>query len=1114
MEQSEKMIRDLEGQAARLTNTRDFIAWEQRCDEFIESVNERSRSKRPRLTTGAKQSLIAYITRAENLKESLRERFVHVNRAEYSAGLRWLEIDTAFKSRILTGAVINSKYIEPLWFLEDAQEIVLKHVRQIMEMHNSIKINTAFNGEFVAGDKRANKSITTSNKELYQCTNLQEWYKLHIIELILASLDEFEERDSGWTLSRILNLTVNVNKHNPLHAGCNIELPREIMLKKAVVNVKSEDNACFARSVVAALHPAKSHTERESSYPLYSTVLNLNGIEFPMTLNQIEKFEELNTISINVFSVIDNNENEKKGLSIRHTRLTEKKKEKHVNLLYLQDNNNEGHFVWIKNLSRLLSQQVNKTKNKKFFCDRCLHYFNRSEKLEAHVIDCQERNDCAIKLPSENDKWLSFKNYNRKERMPYVVYADLECTLKKMEKEEEEDLKKLSFQHHHKVFSIGYYVHCAYNESLSISYQFRRGENCVTWFVEQLENLAHKVKSALSANVPMANLTRDDWVKFNSATDCHVCEKPFAPDDSRVRDHCHLTGRFRGPAHSNCNLNYKDSHCIPVVFHNLSGYDSHFIIKEIATMFAGDVYLLPITKEKYISFTKYVNSTEETENNRKICIQLRFIDSYKFLSGSLEELASYLDKEKLRIMQREYPNLATEDFDLLKRKGVFPYEYIDCVEKLKETRLPPRESFYSSLTDDTVSESDYAHAVNVWQRFSIQTLGEYSDLYLKTDVLLLADIFENFRDSCIASYGLDPAYYYTLPGFTWDAMLKHTRINFELLTDIDMVMFVERGTRGGLSQCSNRHARANNKYMRSYDSSKPSSYLMYFDVNNLYGWAMCQPLPYRDFEWVIDITNFNVMDVALDSSNGYILEVELEYPQSLHDAHTDLPFCPTRDKPPGKRQEKLLATLYDKKRYVIHYRNLQQCIRHGLRITKIHRVLQFAQSPWLRDYIEQNTKFRVSANNEFEKNLYKLMNNAVFGKTIENVRNRVDVRLKTEWEGRYGVEALIAKPNFHSRSVFSENLVAIEMRKLEVKFDKPIYVGMCILDISKTRLYEFHHEYMTPLLKTDFEKCKVMYTDTDSLIYHIECDDMYDIIKRDIRLQRYRLPRVRKTVRA
>ncbi|XP_050447449.1 uncharacterized protein LOC126849549 [Cataglyphis hispanica] len=607
-------------------------------------------------------------------------------------------------------------------------------------------------------------------------------------------------------------------------------------------------------------------------------------------------------------------------------------------------------------------------------CTLCLHYFESNNKLQSHMIDCQQMNECAIRLPSEKDKWLEFNNYNRKELLPFVVYADLECMLKKTNNDP--IMSTYTFQHH-EVFSVAYYIHCAYDETLS-AYYSRRNVDCITWFVEELKNLAHRVKNIISANVPMVTLSHEQCETFRSATHCHICEKPFAPDDTRVRDHCHLTG--------------------------------------------------------------------DTEVPR---IQI----------------------------------------------GIFPYEYIDCVDRLEDTCLPPRDSFHNSLTGDTVSESDYAHAETVWKRFSIRTLGEYSDLYLKTDVLLLADIFENFDESCIKSYGLDPAYYYTLPGFTWDAMLKHTNIKFELLTDIDMAMFIERGIRGGLSQCSGRYAHANNKYMRSYDPSKSSSYLMYFDVNNLYGWAMCQPLPYADFRWVDDISDFNISAIASDSPIGYILEVDLEYPQHLHNAHADLPFCPIRDKPPGKREDKLLATLYDKKRYVIHYRNLQQCTRHGLRVTKIHRVLQFAQSAWLRDYIELNTKFRTLARNDFEKNLFKLMNNAVFGKTMENVRNHVEVKLLTKWDGRYGAEAMIAKPNFHSRSIFSENLVAVELRKLEVKFNKPIYVGMCILDISKVCLYEFHHEYMLPLYH---ENCKVMYTDTDSLIYYIKCDDIYENMKRDI----------------
>ncbi|KYQ47054.1 hypothetical protein ALC60_13929, partial [Trachymyrmex zeteki] len=456
---SDNMERDLIEQATLLNTREEYIAWEQRCDEFIESLKEQSRIKRSRLSTGNRQSVIACITQLESLKDSVRGRFVHVG-ATY--GLRWREVETAFESRILTGAIINSNYIEPRRFLEDASEIVLESVQCVLQRYDSLKINTVFNGEFVAGDKRANKSITTRNYELYQCTDLREWYMSRVVEPVLASLEEFQERDSGWALSRILNLTVNANKLNPLRAGCHIKLPREIMLKRAVINVRSTDKL----------------------------------------------------------------------------------------------------------------------------------------------------NDCAIRLPSE-DKWLSFCNHCRKECIPFIVYADLECVLEKMNNDSQ---SATHMYQHHNIFSIGYYVHYSYDSSLS-GYRFRRDKDCIAWFAEELKNLAHSVQSIISANVPMVDFTRDDWEKFNSASHCHVCEKPFTPDDTRVRDHCHLTGRYRGPAHTNCNLNYKDSHCIPVVFHNLSGYDAHFIIKEIATAYEGRVDLLPIIKEKYILFTKHVNSTKIDQKN-------------------------------------------------------------------------------------------------------------------------------------------------------------------------------------------------------------------------------------------------------------------------------------------------------------------------------------------------------------------------------------------------------------------------------------------------------------------------------------------------------------------
>ncbi|XP_025162986.1 uncharacterized protein LOC112590643 [Harpegnathos saltator] len=365
--------RELQNQAAQLGSLDEYLAWEQKCDECLESLEQHSRAKQPRLSVGSAHSMVARIAQLEGLKNTLRRRFVYAG-AGHST-LVWREIDTAFNSRISTGAIVNTDYIDPLRFLQDVKNIVLEHVRSVMKRHGSIKVNTVFNGEFVAGNKRANKSINTRNVELFFTSDLDNWFAMRVIEPTLASMEEFQERDSGWTLSRILNLTVNVNKYNPLHSRCHIELPREIKMKRAIINVQSMDNACFAWAVVAALCPADKHADRQSSYPHYTSVLNMQDIEFPMRINQIKKFERLNDISVNIYSVEKRYDNatKKEGNVVAPIRLTEQKMEKHVNLLHIpdpRDDDNTGHFAWIKNLSRLVSSQLSKKEHKKHICDR------------------------------------------------------------------------------------------------------------------------------------------------------------------------------------------------------------------------------------------------------------------------------------------------------------------------------------------------------------------------------------------------------------------------------------------------------------------------------------------------------------------------------------------------------------------------------------------------------------------------------------------------------------------------------------------------------------------------------------------------------------------------
>lgn len=330
-------------------------------------------------------------------------------------------------------------------------------------------------------------------------------------------------------------------------------------------------------------------------------------------------------------------------------------------------------------------------------------------------------------------------------------------------------------------------------------------------------------------------------------------------------------------------------------------------------------------------------------------------------------------------------------------------------------------------------------------------------------------------------------------------MLKTTEIELELLTDINIYNFVLRGIRGGIVQCSNRHSVANNKYISDYDSSKESNYLIYLDVNNLYGYAMSQYLPYKNFKWVENCENFNVNNnIAEDSPLGYILEVDLEYPSILHDYHNDLPFCSENKKIESMKQKKLITDLNNKTNYIIHYRNLQQCIQHGLILKKIHRILQFNQSDWLKKYIDLNNHHRTLAKNSFEQNFFKLLNNAVYGKTMENVDKRKDIKIVCQWESRgkrLGARALIAKPNFHSSLQIHDNMHVIQMNRIKSEYNKPIYIGFSVLEISKWKMYNFHYDYIKPKYR---ENIKLNYMDTDSFIYDIKTDDLYSDIKSDI----------------
>jgi hypothetical protein len=404
--------------------------------------------------------------------------------------------------------------------------------------------------------------------------------------------------------------------------------------------------------------------------------------------------------------------------------------------------------------------------------------------------------------------------------------------------------------------------------------------------------------------------------------------------------------------------------------------------------------------------------------------------------------------------------------------------------------------FFNDLKDEMEPEETYLKAKKLWDHFNIQNHKEFISLYLKSDVMLLADCFEKFRDFIMNNYMLDPCHCYSVPGLTWQAGLKFTNIKLDLLSNIDDILFFEKCIRGGISGVMG------SRYFKTDENYK----LLYIDANNLYGWAMMEYLPYKDFKSYIpekELTKEEILAIPDDSGIGFFLEVDLDYPENIKFKSKNLPYCPEKifieeeDLSPYQinllksetstnkrpRVNKLILSQTDKKNYIVHYRMLKFYLQQGMILKKVHRIISFTQSKWLRPYIDFNTKQRMIAKTDFEKDFFKLMNNSYYGKTCENIRNRQEVKLVTDPEK---VIKLHNKPNFSNEKVFDNNLTAILLRKTSMKFDKPIYIGATVL--SKLLMYKFYYETLQPYFGE--KNMELLYLDTDSFVLKLKTNDL------------------------
>jgi hypothetical protein len=986
-----------------------------------------------------------------------------------------------------------------------------KVIQKAIKKHNNLRVYAVINFKCVNTQKDIEDPdrFFTKNVNLGRIDfNDYNDFKIYLKEGIKKHFEEIHGLDYI-EIYGIDTVDINVIKYNPLQGSSYTELPSNIKNTKSIINIKNKDEKCFLYSLIASRKKELIHPERVSHYdkeeydnPEIQKFIYKES-DFPMPLSKITLFEKKNNITIHVYTVDE--KDEKIKISLYRSK---NKTDEVVNLFFYNK-----HYSLIKSWSRFSGG------DKEHVCPNCFWRYSNTVCYNNHLKNCENLNDNGSLVVMPKDKEIIdkntgkktivepktfYNNYKKQKKLPVVIYADFECNLEPFVYTDKSELIKKKHDIQNKVGVLA--KHCPNTYRLHIEsdidlgmpcdYEYS-GENVDLHFIDLLINkLEKQIMTKLNACCEKHQkpvLTKQEEKEFQNNDMCIFCSKKVNKID-KVRDHDHFTGKYEGVAHSKCNIKahqmFKNKINIPVVFHN-ANYDIKCFISAFKKIVSEDCFVKNIggiacNMEIY----KSININNFT-----------IIDSYAHLTSSLDTLIKNLPDDKKTLLRTISNN--DEEFNLIKKKGFYPYEMITDskmlylpIEELKQ------EHFDNKLSLSKISDEDFKHVQNVIKTFNIKNFKEYHDLYLKIDVFGLRDVFEYHRELSMKTYGLDPAHYIGLPQLTWDAGLKKTGIILEDLKDIDMFMMFEKMKRGGVSVISHKYAKANNHYLPDYDESQKNTYLIQLDCNNLYGKSMSEKLPVNGFKYVDFITEDFVMSYNYESNDkGYVLEVDIDYPNELHDSHNDYPLAP--EHMIINKIKKLTPNLNDKKNYVVHIANLQYYLSMGMILKNIHKVIEFNHSDWLAKYINFNSAMRQKATNDFEKDFYKLMNNAFYGKTMENVRNRNNVQFCLDKEK---FVKHTSSPLFANQiNVIQENgLALVKTYKRTVELNKPIYIGATVLDLSKLLMYKFHYQTM----KVRFPNSMMMKTDTDSLLYFVETDDIYhdfkdDIIQKEIEFSNY-----------
>ena len=835
------------------------------------------------------------------------------------------------------------------------------------------------------------RSLTTEINMSSDRASVMNSMSAHIIN----TFDDFVDHGSGWVLTDCIHFDVEVGQCAPLNGGCVLHSAeykkKSIVIKNNTSSGKESDGRCFFYAVASQFLPA----ERQSSDDFESFIQAqvCENVTVPVALKDVPKFEKANEhldLSINVLFRSEDDA----VFPIYASPLIHAKNRVNLMLFFTdregEENSEKMHYAKIRDLPNLLASRVesengNWHTDRKHLCYNCFGQFERQSTMEAHVRWCHKEEGQVFDLPEKGTR-IQYEKRHKEFKLGYVFFFDFETYQKTPDRDcscSEEEKKKC--KHKSKIVSehsaFAYSLLMLDRDSQVVEDIHYVGEDAMHHFLSCLITLEKKYMKKLKEVKPIV-MSGADTENFERADKCHICGEKLNKD--RVRDHDHINGKYVGAAHSVCNLARRECMKIVGFAHNFSGYDSHIVMSAVAE------------HEKELRISAIPLNTEKFKMLRiENCVLL---DSLAFLGASLEKLVATLkaSHHSFPILQQWISH--AEKKKLILRKGVYPYEFVTSLEKVTLTHsLPAKNNFFSHLSGQHISQSDYDHAVTVWKAFDCQTMEDYTRLYVRADTYQLAEAMLEMRESVLEEFGIDMCHYLSLPMMAKDIMLRFTGSKMELMSDIEMIQMVRANIRGGLSYVNTRHFKCDEEQEKRGEKVC----LAYVDANNLYGAAMRFPLPLDDFQWMTDkqLENFSLHDISEESDRGMILEVTLDYPENLHLTHSSFPLAPHQMEITDSvlseyakealyslsnkkiyKAKKLTSTFMQRKNYVCHGLNLKLYLELGLKLVSIHRGITFRQSRFLRPYIDMCTKKRAEAVTKTRSNMMKLLCNSLYGK--------------------------------------------------------------------------------------------------------------------------------------